>query len=103
MYLMTSSQQVHWLLDNRDTCVEQPRCCIGVQAKLGRIHCGSLGGALEESNLGVAVVHKALADAAIGGHVIADMSQLIWKHILLHAMTKYPKLMSTADQVHAVV
>ena len=60
-----------------------------MQAKLGRINRSSLGGALEVSNPGVAVVNEALADAAIGSHVIADVSQLIWKHTLLNAMKRY--------------
>ena len=57
-----------------DTCFKKPDCFIGVAAKLGGIDCSGLGGTLEECKLGVAVVHKALADAAIGGHVVADLS-----------------------------
>ena len=59
---------------DRDTCFKKPYCFVGVAAKLGHINCGSLGGTFEECKLVEAVVHKALADAAIGGHVVADLS-----------------------------
>ena len=81
-------QSVLWLLKDQHTCVEQPDCFIGVQAKLGCINRSSLRSALEECNPAVAVVHKALADAAVGGHVVADLSQCVWQRTLLNAVPK---------------
>ena len=87
-YSALQHQPLNWLLEAQVTCVEQPERGIGVAAKLGRINCSSLGGALEECRLLVAVIHKALADAAIGSHVVADLGQCVWQCTLLSAMTR---------------
>ena len=68
------------------TCVEQPGCVVGVQAQLGGVKLGLGGAAFEESSVGEAVIHKALADAAIAGHAVADLGQHTGKPTLLHHM-----------------
>ena len=57
------------------TCIQQPRCYCGVSAQLVTrgVQRGVGGTAIEGSNLGVAVVHKALAYAAISRHIVADL------------------------------
>ena len=38
--------------------------------------------------MGGGVIHKALADAAVSGHVVADLGQRVWQPTLLNASGK---------------
>ena len=54
-----------------------------MQAQTGGVKLGLGGAAFEESSVGEAVIHKALADAAVAGHVVADLGQRVRKPTLL--------------------